>query len=47
MFVILILWLVKTNLVTAKIAIVKNADVMVVKFAHALQIQIVVVVTTN
>jgi len=43
----LVAWLVKINLVTAKIAIVKNANVMVAKFAHAPLNQIVVVVTAN
>jgi len=38
---------VKINLVTAKIVIVKNANAMVAKFAHALQNQIVVAATTN
>jgi len=38
---------VKINLVTVKIAIAKNANVVVAKFAHALQNQIVVVVTIN
>jgi hypothetical protein len=40
-------WLVKINLVTVKIAIVKNANVTVLKFAHALLNQLVVVVTIN
>jgi len=40
-------WLVKINLVTAKIAIVKNANVMVAKLADALLNQLVVVVTIN
>jgi len=38
---------VKINLVTVKIAIVKNANVKAVKLVHALLNQVVVVATTK